>query len=120
MKKKPSIFIIGGGLAGLSNAILLSRAGFMVSLAERKNYPFHKVCGEYVSNETLAFLADLGLYPGDLNASAIHTLMISSPSGNLLEAPLTMGGFGVSRYALDHSLYQIALAEGVQFITGEK
>lgn len=120
MKKKPSIFIIGGGLAGISNAILLSRAGFMVSLAERKNYPFHKVCGEYVSYEVLPFLSDLGLHPEDLNASSIHKLVISSPSGNQLKTPLEMGGFGISRYTLDHALYQIALAEGVQFITGEK
>lgn len=120
MKKKPSIFIIGGGLAGLSNAILLSRAGFTVSLAERKSYPFHKVCGEYVSNEALAFLADLGLYPADLNAATISELVISSPSGNQLESPLAMGGFGISRYVLDHALYQIALRLGVQFLTGEK
>ncbi|NJO03265.1 MAG: FAD-dependent oxidoreductase, partial [Bacteroidia bacterium] len=47
------IVIIGGGLAGLVNAIQLSQAGLKVALLEKKSYPFHRVCGEYVSNETL-------------------------------------------------------------------
>ncbi|WP_316744273.1 NAD(P)/FAD-dependent oxidoreductase [Pedobacter antarcticus] len=120
MKNKPDIFIIGGGLAGLTSAILLSKSGFEVSLAERKKYPFHKVCGEYVSNEVLALLSEIGVLPGDLNASHIRKLIVSSPSGKYLEASLTMGGFGISRYTLDEALYQIASKHGVKFITGEK
>lgn len=120
MKNKPDIFIIGGGLAGLTNAILLSKSGFEVRLAERKKYPFHKVCGEYVSNEVLALLAEMGVLPGDLNASYIRKLIVSSPSGKYLEAGLAMGGFGISRYTLDEALYQIAGKQGVKFITGEK
>ncbi len=45
--------IIGGGLAGLSLSIQLAKAGFKVVLFEKEKYPYHKVCGEYLSPSTL-------------------------------------------------------------------
>ena len=57
------VVVIGGGLAGLINAILLSRKGFSVVLFEKRNYPSHKVCGEYISNEVLPFLKRNELFP---------------------------------------------------------
>ena len=50
----PDIFdviIIGGGLAGLTSAIHLSKHNIKVLLVEKTNYPSHKVCGEYISKE---------------------------------------------------------------------
>jgi flavin-dependent dehydrogenase len=43
--------IIGGGVAGLSLAILLAKDLKKVILFEKESYPYHKVCGEYISNE---------------------------------------------------------------------
>ncbi len=107
------ITIIGGGLAGLVNAILLARSGLQVQLIEKKHYPFHKVCGEYISNEVLPFLQEYGLYPEALQPSPIRTFMLSSVSGRSRVMPLDLGGFGISRYALDHFLYQKAKEAGV-------
>jgi flavin-dependent dehydrogenase len=112
------VLIIGGGLAGLLNALQLARAGFNVLLVEKKTYPFHKVCGEYVSNEVTPFLDRLGAFPHELKPAAIRRLLISSPAGRTLTSALPMGGFGVSRYALDHYLYQLAQAAGAEFRTG--
>ncbi|RZM07081.1 MAG: FAD-dependent oxidoreductase [Pedobacter sp.] len=120
MRRKPDIFIIGGGIAGLTNAILLSRAGFKVRLAERKTFPYHRVCGEYVSNEALPFLGSIGLKPDDLNAAKINKLVVSAPSGRTVANHLNMGGFGLSRYALDNRLYELALQHGVEMLTGVK
>ncbi len=39
-----AVSIIGGGLAGLSLSILLSKAGHKVVLFEKEKYPFHRVC----------------------------------------------------------------------------
>ena len=50
------VIIVGGGLAGLVCAIELGKAGKQVLLVEKKAYPYHKVCGEYVSNEVLPYL----------------------------------------------------------------
>ena len=46
--------------------------------------------------------------------------MISSASGKLYKTTLDLGGAGLSRYTLDHFLYQKAKDEGVQFVLGSK
>lgn len=106
------IIIIGGGLSGLTNAIRLSAAGLNVLLVEKNAYPFHRVCGEYISNEVKPFLQSIGVNIEALNASNINKLSVTSPSGTVLNAPLRMGAFGVSRYQLDQHLYELALAKG--------
>ncbi len=114
------ICIIGGGLAGLTSAIALSRGGFEVTVIERKEYPFHRVCGEYISNEVKPYLLSLGIHAEELGASDIRRLKVSSPTGRLLESGLGLGGFGVSRHKLDHFLYLKALANGVKFLLNTK
>ena len=109
------VLLIGGGLAGLTAALDLAQRGHQVALVERKQYPFHKVCGEYVSNEVLPYLRRLGADPAALHPAAIREFWLSSPRGRLLTAPLDLGGFGVSRYVLDEFLYQRARAAGVTF-----
>lgn len=115
-----SVTIVGGGLSGLTCAILLNRAGFEVTVVEKKRYPFHRVCGEYVSNEVVPFLKSLNINITDSNPSKITQLAISSPSGKLYSSNLDLGGFGLSRFTFDNLLYQKALGEGVQFILGKK
>jgi flavin-dependent dehydrogenase len=105
--------IIGGGLAGLCLAIQLADKHISVVLFEKNQYPFHKVCGEYISMESHDFLAELGLPFETLELPLINKLGISSEKGFMLEHELNMGGFGISRYSLDHSLFQIAAEKGV-------
>lgn len=112
------VLIIGGGLAGLINAIVLSKAGKKILLVERKTYPFHRVCGEYISNETLPFLASLDISPQEWGASSINHVQVSAPSGTLLSMPLDLGGFGISRYTLDYNLYIKAQQLQATIITG--
>lgn len=107
------VAVIGGGLAGLTSAIALARNGFPVVLIEKKSYPFHRVCGEYVSNEVLPYLQAIGADPSPLQPAAISRFQLSSPAGYTLETPLDLGGFGISRYTFDHFLYQHALSQGV-------
>ncbi len=107
--------MIGGGLAGLAAALDLAGRGHQVALVERKQYPFHKVCGEYVSNEVLPYLRRLGADPAVLGPAAIGRFVLSSPGGRVLTSPLDLGGFGVSRYMLDDYLYRLAQARGVTF-----
>jgi flavin-dependent dehydrogenase len=108
------IVIAGGGLAGLISAICLADAGLSVSLVEKKAYPFHKVCGEYVSNEVLPFLESIGCFPAHLQPSRISRFRLSDHKGNQVGMPLDLGGFGISRYQFDHYLYQQARARGVE------
>jgi len=108
------IAIIGGGLAGLALSIQSARAGYKTILFEREIYPFHKVCGEYISHESWNFLEDLGIPLSDMHLPQISRVMISAPNGKYIEHPLPLGGFGISRYTLDALLAGIARREGVQ------
>ncbi len=112
--------IIGGGLSGLALSVLLVRANKKVILYEKERFPFHKVCGEYISNESIPFLRSLGLDLEELNLPSITQLWLSSPSGISIKRPLDIGGTGLSRYDLDNKLYQIALAAGVKVCTKTK
>jgi flavin-dependent dehydrogenase len=112
----PGTLILGGGLAGLAAALDLAQRGHRVAVVERRRYPFHRVCGEYVSNEVLPYLSRLGADPTALAPAAIRRFGLSSPAGRTLASPLDLGGFGVSRYLLDYFLYQRALAQGIEFL----
>ena len=107
------IVVVGGGLGGIISSILLARAGWSVRLIEKKQYPFHRVCGEYISNETIPFLVSNGLFPVSLNPERISRLQLTSVNGKSAEMELEMGGFGVSRYSYDYFLYEIAKNSGV-------
>lgn len=113
---KQDVAVIGGGLAGLITAILLSRDGWSVVLYEKKRFPFHRVCGEYISNETVPFLKANGLFPEQFKPEAIKMLQLTSVNGKSAEINLDMGGFGVSRYTFDNFLYKTALDAGVNVI----
>jgi len=104
--------IVGGGLAGLALSIQIAKAGCKVILFEKENYPFHKVCGEYISLESWNFLQQLGVDLSLLNVSHIKRLQVSAIKGVFFEQPLPLGGFGISRYKLDHTLAQIAKKTG--------
>jgi len=109
------VIIIGGGLGGLLTAILLGRAGISTLVIEKKIYPFHKVCGEYISNEVTSYLHSIGLFPLEFSPPKINRLQISSNSGKISEIALPMGGFGISRFRLDHFWYLKAVESGVKF-----
>jgi flavin-dependent dehydrogenase len=112
--------IAGGGLAGLSLSIQLAKAGYKVILFEKEKYPFHKVCGEYISLESWIFLEELGLPLSDWNLPIIKKLIISAPNGNFLESDLPLGGFGISRYKIDAALADIARSVGVKILEETK
>lgn len=120
MKQDFDIAVVGGGLAGLSLAIQCADAGYQTILFEKETYPFHKVCGEYISNESLPFLEKIGVPISSWGLSNINELKISAPNGNAYQFSLPLGGFGVSRFKLDEYLYRIALSKGVTVMTGTK
>ena len=105
--------IIGGGLAGLTLSIQLAKQGHNIVLFEKETYPFHKVCGEYISRESWDFLERLGLPLSNLNVPIIKNLVVSSPNGITLKEKLPLGGFGISRYKIDNDLKEIAKKQGV-------
>ena len=110
------VIVIGGGLAGLCNAIHLSKLGKKVLLIEKNEYPKHKVCGEYISNEVLPYLDFLEVNPFDFGAVRINKFQLSTTKSNIISAKLPLGGFGISRYTLDLVLSEKAKENGVMIL----
>ena len=110
------VIIVGGGLAGLTSAIHLSKRKKRVLLIEKNEYPKHKVCGEYISNEVLPYLNSLGINPINEGAKQITKVHISTTKSNLIKGELPLGGFGMSRYFLDNLLVKKAHLNGVQIL----
>ncbi|MCH5683888.1 NAD(P)-binding protein [Niabella sp. W65] len=102
------IGIAGGGLAGVTAAIQLRKKGYAVALWEKNKYPFHRVCGEYISKESWNYLQSCGIDLPALELPEINKLEVSAPNGALLKSRLDLGGFGISRYRLDYLLYEEA------------
>ncbi len=113
------IIIAGAGLAGLTSAIHLRNLGWSVLCIEKNNFPRHKVCGEYISNEVKPYLISLGFNPKDYGSKDISQFTIYSQNGKSISQGLKMGGFGISRYTIDKGLYDLAIEKGVDFIHEE-
>lgn len=109
------VIIIGGGIAGLIAANVLAQKGFKCLVIERKAYPTHRVCGEYISNEATPYLKSLGLFPEKFNPPQITRFLLSSIGGKCETLPLDTGGFGISRFEFDNFLYDMARLRGVEF-----
>ena len=115
--RKTQVIIVGGGLAGLTAAIHLTRSGLQVTLIEKENYPHHKVCGEYLSREVLPYLRSLDIDLDILQAPTIRRMEFSSISGKTIGCELKMGGIGISRYTLDNLLFEKAKEVGCEVIS---
>lgn len=117
--QKSNIIIIGGGLAGLTAGIHLSKNGISVTIIEKNEFPKHKVCGEYISNEVLPYLEWLNIQIADLNPTHITKFHLSVSDGTAIDVKLPLGGFGISRFELDFHLYKKAISNGCKILKTE-
>ena len=107
--------IIGGGPAGASAAISATRQGARVLLLERGRFPRHKVCGEFVSAESLSLLKDLL----DPQHAALIEDAVRIPrariflDGRTLQAAVDPPAASMARFDLDAALWHSAVSAGV-------
>ncbi|XJJ70422.1 FAD-dependent monooxygenase [Novosphingobium sp. BL-8A] len=109
--------VIGAGLAGSAAACLLAQAGRLVHLIDRETGPHHKVCGEFLSEEALAHLSQLGLEPEALGGEPIGRVRLVC-GGMVAETALPFRAIGLSRHALDEALVARAAAAGARLERG--
>ena len=114
------ITILGGGPAGSAAAIRLAQNGATVSLFEKSVFPRQKLCGGFLSPESLQDLDELGVLDQvrASGAPAIRRTLISSPSGACAEAALPAPGLSLSRAILDQILLDRALSCGAHIAQG--
>lgn len=109
--------IIGGGPAGSMAAIRLAQAGLPVTLIERERCPHHKVCGEFLSQEAVDYLHQVGLSPHNLGAVGLRFLRLSS-GRSTTETALPFPALSLSRRILDEALIKRAADYGCNVLRG--
>lgn len=106
--------IVGGGPAGTAAAITAARAGMTVLLLERGRFPRHKVCGEFVSAESLSILQSLLAAREDPTPIGPHIdrarLFIDHA---VLDTVVDPPAQSIARYELDDRLWHAAIRSGV-------
>jgi menaquinone-9 beta-reductase len=110
------LIVIGGGPAGTSAAISAARSGAKVLLLERGRFPRHKVCGEFVSPESLELLGRL--LDADHGKLLREAVRVSSArifvDGRVVQAPIEPAAASIARFDLDDALWASAAHFGAE------
>jgi geranylgeranyl reductase family protein len=105
------LIVAGAGPAGSACAITAARAGFRVLLLEKDRFPRQKVCGEFVSPESLALLDGL-LGDRKLNSYAPVDSARIFIDGKCLCLPVAPAAQSIPRFELDVRLFESAQRAG--------
>jgi flavin-dependent dehydrogenase len=103
--------VIGGGLAGGMVGLRLAATGKQVLLLEKEGCAHHKVCGEFLSAEAVAYLRQAGVDPVSLGAVPIEAVRLSARD-RAVERRLPFRALSLSRDVLDAALLGRAEEEG--------
>jgi flavin-dependent dehydrogenase len=119
------VIIAGGGPAGASAAVHLAASGARVLLAEQKNFPRAKLCGEFISPECALHFERLGVASRMLAAqpSQLNRTVFYSRAGKSVDVPSEWFGangvaLGLSRAEMDERLLRRAVEAGVDVLEG--
>jgi geranylgeranyl reductase family protein len=105
------LIVAGAGPAGSACAITAARAGVRVLLLEKDRFPRQKVCGEFVSPESLALLDGL---LGDrklISHAPVDSARIFV-DGKCLRLPVVPAAQSIPRFELDARLFESAQRAG--------
>lgn len=109
--------VVGGGPAGTAAAITAARNGVSVALFDSSEFPRQKVCGEFVSAESLGLLRELlrghERAPGILHEAPVIARARVFASGRTAETAIEPAGLSIPRAVLDWLLWECAQQAGV-------
>ncbi|HEY1730553.1 MAG TPA: NAD(P)/FAD-dependent oxidoreductase [Terriglobales bacterium] len=110
--------VVGAGPAGASSGITAARLGANVVLFEAKSFPRHKVCGEFVSAESLDVLVEL-FRDSESGRRLVDSAGVLRRArlflgGRTIDAPVSPPAVSITRYDLDAALWESARLAGVE------
>ena len=113
------LIVVGGGPAGSAAAITAARQRARVLLLERGRLPRNKVCGEFVSPESLSLLRWLmpDAEEGIQDATVIGSVRLFLGS-RVVSTKIAPPAASIPRYDLDSSLWTAAEKAGVAARSG--
>lgn len=101
------VIILGGGVASLSCACRLTEYGILPLVIEKGSYPTHKVCGEFISPESIKWLKRWDINPLPISKVTFPTFSFDFP---------TPAG-ALSHLTLDLALKELAEKRGARILT---
>ena len=114
--KMRTVDVVGAGPAGSAAALAALAAGAPVRLFEKSVLPRHRVCGEFLSPGIDTVLDRLGAWDGFARlAPARIARAVLSFNGREVRFPLARPAYGLSRFALDKMLADLAVSRGAEF-----
>ena len=120
----PDVIVVGAGPAGSATSIFLAERGLRVLALDRARFPRAKICGEYLSPETLRILDRLGVLKtlDAAGATPLGGMRITAPDGTAVTGryrpvgawrPYRDHALALGRDVLDTILVDRARALGV-------
>lgn len=110
----------GGGPAGAAAALAAMQEGAAVEIRDRASFPRHKVCGEFLSPESLRVLEALDAARLVVDAKPAWMRRVRTVMGAYEKtAPLPEPAMGISRYTLDALLLAEAQRRGAALIRAD-
>ena len=116
------VAVIGGGLGGLTTARCLLARGHRVAVLEARRFPFHRLCGEFLSPEFEQLLGAVGFDLGPIleRGVPIRRVRFTAPRGRPFREVLPGRALGLSRFSLDHLLAEQVRAAGGDVLDGRR
>ncbi len=107
--------VVGGGPAGATAAMYLSKAGKSVLLVDMTEFPRDKICGDAQGRKAAGIMKELGIYEGyeQLPGQKIYGITLSSPNGTQVHVDVEnrdkpAPGYVHKRMVFDNYLFQCA------------
>jgi flavin-dependent dehydrogenase len=113
VRQQYDLIVVGAGPAGSACAITSARSGARVLLLDKDSFPRHKVCGEFVSSESLHLVDSLLNHTHDFTDRPKITSSRVFLDGRQITIPVKPAASSIPRYDLDLALLKAARASGV-------